>query len=162
MACSRRAARRLRYVNAGHNPPLVVRAPWPRGRRPRAAGSSFGGAALGGTALASLAVSAGAEAMVKLPATGLVLGALAESPYGEESVTLGPGDVVVAYTDGVSEAFSPGGRGVRRGAAVRGGGRARAGCPRPRSWSASRAAVEAWRGTSPAHDDFTLVVARVS
>ncbi len=60
----------FRYVNAGHNPPLLVAAtgePWP------------------------------------LEGTGMALGMLAGSDYGEGRVALNPGDILVLYTDGISE-----------------------------------------------------------
>ena len=155
-------SRRLAYVNAGHNPPLVVRAPIvPRAKEgPRLAGAVT--ADLTGAALITTTVAAAAEreAVQRLTATGLVLGALADSPYVEEILVLEPGDVVVAYTDGVSEAFSPRGEefGEERLAAVVAEGR---------DLSAAglvehvARAVESWRGQAPAHDDFTLVVARI-
>jgi sigma-B regulation protein RsbU (phosphoserine phosphatase) len=153
-------SRRLAYVNAGHNPPLVVRATereWssPGGRRTPA--SDLGPA---GLVAATSATEAERDAVTRLTSTGLVLGALADSPYVEEALSLAPGDVVVAYTDGVSEAFSPRGEefGEERLAAVVAEGR---------DLSAAElvervaGAVESWRGKAPAHDDFTLVVARV-
>jgi sigma-B regulation protein RsbU (phosphoserine phosphatase) len=65
------AARRLSYSNAGHNPPLVVRAD--------------------GT-------------IEELVAGGLILGVFALAEYDEAAVDLGPGDAVVLFTDGVTEA----------------------------------------------------------
>jgi sigma-B regulation protein RsbU (phosphoserine phosphatase) len=145
-------AQRLRYVNAGHNPPLVVRADG-------APGESYGLGSGGG--LAAVAVGAPpAETATRLTATGLVLGALADSPYTEETVRLRSGDLVVAYTDGVTEAFNAGDeefgdqrlfdlarsmRGLQAADIVAGIARE----------------VEAWRGGRPAHDDVTLVVAKV-
>ena len=149
--------RRLRYVNAGHNPPLVVRAARPPidAARQEELARESGGA----LALATLAPTE-ARSPLRLCATGLVLGAVAESPYVEEVVPLEAGDVVVAYTDGVSEAFSPRGEefGEERMAEV---------VADARHLSAARIvervaeAVEAWRDGAPAHDDFTLVIARV-
>jgi phosphoserine phosphatase RsbU/P len=63
----------FRYVNAGHNPPLLLRA------------------------------EGGHET---LDAGGLLLGVLADAPYEEGTVTLGPGDLLTLYTDGVTEAWS--------------------------------------------------------
>jgi len=65
-------SRRLTYVNAGHNPPLLFRP----GFDP-----------------------------IPLPATGIALGALADADYEERSVDLYPGDVLLFYTDGVTEAI---------------------------------------------------------
>lgn len=51
----------------------------------------------------------GPQASVEpLPPTGLVLGAVNGEAYGENSVTLHPGDSVFLYTDGLSEARPPG------------------------------------------------------
>ena len=65
---------RLRYTNAGHNPPLVLRA--------------------AGTA-------------EELGPTGVPLGLLPQAPYSAGETVLGPGDVLVLYTDGLVEAADP-------------------------------------------------------
>src|SRR5271165_5181500 len=62
--------RTLRYVNAGHNPPLVVR---PDGR------------------------------FAQLDAGGLPVGLFPNGEYSEGVVQLGPADVLIAYTDGITE-----------------------------------------------------------
>lgn len=41
-----------------------------------------------------------------LEATGLLLGVLGDSEYEEVSITLDPGDVLLLYTDGITEAFN--------------------------------------------------------
>lgn len=63
----------LRYVNAGHNPPIVA----------RAKGESE-----------------------LLEAGGLILGCLPGMQYEEGSVKMEPGDLVVMFTDGISEAMN--------------------------------------------------------
>ena len=63
----------LDYVNAGHNPPLVVRAD---------------------------------GSIERLEKTGIALGALAGRRYGSGQVRVGPGDVAVLFTDGVTEAVA--------------------------------------------------------
>jgi sigma-B regulation protein RsbU (phosphoserine phosphatase) len=87
------ATRTLQYVNAGHNPPLVIRRD----------GSAF--------ALAS---------------AGVPLGIFPDSTYAPETVRLHPGDVILAYTDGVVEALNPAGEewgieGLRRSVRARAG-----------------------------------------
>jgi putative ABC transport system permease protein len=72
--------RQLRYVNAGHNPPYLIRA-----------------LHLG---------SADAE-IEELSSGGTVLGLLPQVSYEETTVDLRPGDVLVAFTDGVTEALDP-------------------------------------------------------
>ena len=69
--------RRLRYVNAGHNPPYVLR------------------------------VDGGSMAMEELPAGGTVIGMFPQARYEEGTVDLRPGDVLMIFTDGVPEALNP-------------------------------------------------------
>lgn len=69
--------RRLDSVNAGHNPPLVLRC---------------------GT-------NSHAE-VLRLEADGPVVGLLPGVPYTEQSVVLMPGDLLVLFTDGISEAMT--------------------------------------------------------
>ncbi len=66
----------LAFLNAGHNPPLIVHA--------------------GGT-------------MEQLAAGGLPLGIMANADFREGKTKLHPGDVLVIYSDGVSEAVNPNG-----------------------------------------------------
>jgi predicted permease len=75
--------RQLRYVNAGHNAPFLLRA----GRR-------------------STADSASPE-IEELSAGGTVVGLFPEMEYEEATVELCPGDVLLAFTDGVPEAHNP-------------------------------------------------------
>lgn len=63
----------LRFSNAGHNPPVVIR---------------------------------GNGSMVRLDADGLPLGLFMDSTYDEGAIQLCPGDTVIAYTDGVTEAIN--------------------------------------------------------
>jgi sigma-B regulation protein RsbU (phosphoserine phosphatase) len=67
----------LVYVNAGHNPPFLLR---------NNAGDS--------------------STCDRLKAGGAVIGLLPHTAYGEESLTLNPGDLLVLYTDGFSEAMT--------------------------------------------------------
>jgi sigma-B regulation protein RsbU (phosphoserine phosphatase) len=73
--------RQLRYVNAGHNPPLLVRA---------------GGQAEGGD-----------PKVHELSVGGAVIGMLPVLTYEEAVVDLVAGYVLLAFTDGVSEAHNP-------------------------------------------------------
>jgi sigma-B regulation protein RsbU (phosphoserine phosphatase) len=70
------AARTLRYVNAGHNPPVVF------GRNGSVHWLETGGAPVG---------------------------MFPDSDYEESVVLLDPGDLVIAYTDGIIEATNPSG-----------------------------------------------------
>jgi sigma-B regulation protein RsbU (phosphoserine phosphatase) len=70
------ANRMLRYVNAGHNPPILYRKRM-NGRQ-----------------------------IVRLAEGGTVIGLFPAAPYQEARLTLHPGDIMVAFTDGVSEAMN--------------------------------------------------------
>jgi sigma-B regulation protein RsbU (phosphoserine phosphatase) len=70
--------RQLECVNAGHNPPLVLRC-----------GID------------------GKTEVLRLEADGPVVGLLENAPpYTEQALTLQPGDLVLLYTDGISEAMT--------------------------------------------------------
>jgi putative ABC transport system permease protein len=75
--------RQLRYVNAGHNPPFLLRAD-----RPSTAGSP-------------------PSQIEELKVGGMVVGMFPETEYEEATVELFPGDVLLAFTDGVPEAHNP-------------------------------------------------------
>jgi predicted permease len=77
-----RQRRQLQYVNAGHNPPYLFRA----GRRSTADGAS--------------------PDIEQLSVGGTVVGMFPEMDYEEATVQLNPGDVLVAFTDGVPEAHN--------------------------------------------------------
>ncbi|HSY03639.1 MAG TPA: SpoIIE family protein phosphatase [Acidobacteriaceae bacterium] len=64
--------RRLECVNAGHNPPVVLR----NGE------------------------------VIRLEADGPVVGLLPFAPYTEQEMMLEPGDLLILYTDGISEAMT--------------------------------------------------------
>jgi sigma-B regulation protein RsbU (phosphoserine phosphatase) len=68
--------RKLRYVNAGHNPPML--------RRQSSNGYQF----------------------LRLEEGGTVIGLFPDFPYKEAEIELQSGDILVAYTDGISEAMN--------------------------------------------------------
>jgi sigma-B regulation protein RsbU (phosphoserine phosphatase) len=70
--------RRLEYVNAGHNPPVIVRA---------RSGSDR-------------------PEIIRLETGGPVIGLMPDCSYGQGSVTLEEGDVLVLFTDGITEAMN--------------------------------------------------------
>lgn len=148
---------RLTYVNAGHNPPLLVRsgggAEAPGGFRGRAL------ARAGGVAVEEIA-PAEAETVEFLTSGGIVLGATEHASYEQASLRFAPGDVLVAYTDGVTEAWSPEGEEFgeeRLRQAVVSASRL------PAREIADRVVlrVREWCREAPQADDLTLVVARV-
>jgi sigma-B regulation protein RsbU (phosphoserine phosphatase) len=145
----------LTFVNAGHNPPLLLR----RGGGHELALSSRRGARAseGGVALADPVVPATVQ---RLCTGGLVIGALAAVGYEQDVVKLAQGDLLVAYTDGVTEAFDANGQEFgedRLRLAIESAGEA----PAAEVAEAIVAAVRQFSVDAPQHDDITLVVARV-
>jgi serine phosphatase RsbU (regulator of sigma subunit) len=116
--------RRLTYVNAGHNPPILRRSD--------------------GT-------------MEELEPTGPVVGLLDEPDYEERSVTLDRGDLLVMYTDGVTEA-------INRNEEMFSEKRLRAviveshALPAAEIVGTIRRAVESFCGDEPQFDDITIMV----
>jgi len=159
--------RRLRYVNAGHNPPMLIRgrAGATAGFRPAAANARLGGYAGAATRRfgAEAAVAFAPEeppGPVLLRAGGLVIGAVDSSRYEEETLQLDPGDVLVAYTDGVTEAFNVAWEefGEER---LQDAVTEALHLPAQELAEAVLGRVHQWRGDAPQHDDITLVVAKV-
>jgi phosphoserine phosphatase RsbU/P len=68
--------RKLTYVNAGHNPPILFHC------------------------------AAGDWQLSRLETGGTVVGLLESFPYEQASLTIQPGDVFIAFTDGISEAMN--------------------------------------------------------
>jgi sigma-B regulation protein RsbU (phosphoserine phosphatase) len=95
-----------------------------------------------------------------LHATGLPLGILPDATYEEETVSLRSGDLLLDYTDGVTE--SQDGEGEEFGedrlhALVA----ALAGASADDARQAVVEAVQSWSAGTPPHDDLTVVAARV-
>ncbi len=122
--------RQLAYVNAGHNPPFLVRAS-----------------------------DAGAT-VVELAAGGTVIGLFEEMVYESNSVELQSGNLLVAFTDGVSEALDPSGNefGEER---LKDLLRSVRGAPAEEVASQLAAAMKAWIGDADQHDDLTFVVVAI-
>ncbi|MFQ5701007.1 MAG: SpoIIE family protein phosphatase [Acidobacteriota bacterium] len=112
------------YVNAGHNPPVLI----------RSSGS-----------------------VERLPAGGLILGILPSARYERRDVVLEPGDLLVAFSDGVTETQNEKGEefGEERLIDL---------LVRQRASSAGKlqdlvaGALGAFAGAAPQYDDTTLVV----
>ncbi|HSM79709.1 MAG TPA: GAF domain-containing SpoIIE family protein phosphatase, partial [Bryobacteraceae bacterium] len=83
--------RELSYVNAGHNPPVLLRK---CNLHARLAGD---GAPRSGDCECR---------MDRLEAGGMVVGLLSEASYQQGTIKMQAGDLLVAYTDGVSEAMN--------------------------------------------------------
>jgi serine phosphatase RsbU (regulator of sigma subunit) len=78
-------SRQLRYVNAGHNPPYLLRP---------------------ATSAAGTGTPASQPEIRELSIGGTVLGLFPQMRYEEATVELRSGDVLVAFTDGVTEALN--------------------------------------------------------
>jgi sigma-B regulation protein RsbU (phosphoserine phosphatase) len=117
--------RLLRYVNAGHNPPLLVKD----------------------------------TGCLRLEIGGIPLGIFQEFGFETGEVTLVPGDLLVLYSDGITEAGQSNGKefGEERLRTLVQAGRGR---PLPELQSLILDEVRRWTETEP-DDDITLLMARV-
>jgi len=121
------ASRELRYVNAGHNPPFLLRA---------------------GTTVVS-----------RLRPTGMALGFDRAAVYTQGCEVLTPGDLLLAFTDGLTEALDDAGEefGDARTAGLLVGNRHLAAGDLLRLIGAE---LGTFCGRAPQHDDVTVVVVR--
>jgi sigma-B regulation protein RsbU (phosphoserine phosphatase) len=110
---------------------------------------------------AGLAVSVADEPMVRMLTTGgPIIGTFLNEPYEQETIHLQSGDILVVYTDGVTEALNP--AGVEFGE-----DKLRSILIESLQLSARESAekiiamVLEWQGQAPQHDDVTLIVAKV-
>jgi predicted permease len=122
---------RLRYVNAGHNPPYLVRG------------------------------ANGATEIIELCAGGTVLGLFPEVEFQEADIDLRTGDLLVAFTDGVTEALNSAGEefGEERLKDVL---RAAVGAPADEISTRLADTMRDWIGDAEQHDDLTFVVMAVN
>jgi serine phosphatase RsbU (regulator of sigma subunit) len=123
--------RRLRYVNAGHNPPLLVRS------------------------------ADGAAEIIELPAGGTVLGLFPDIECQEADIELQPGDLLVAFTDGVTDALNPAGEefGDSRLKNIL---RRAVGASAGEMSQRLAVAMREWMGNAEQHDDLTFIVVAVT
>jgi serine phosphatase RsbU (regulator of sigma subunit) len=91
---------------------------------------------------------------------GIPLGITAQAPIGQKTLTMQPGDLVVMYTDGVTEAVNGENEefGQSRLAELL---RANRHLPADAIADAIRAAVDDFIGDAPPSDDFTLVLVKL-
>jgi phosphoserine phosphatase RsbU/P len=122
--------RELRYINAGHNPPLVLR-------------------------------NCGASTTIsRLEAGGPVVGLLSPAVYQEGSFALEPGDLVVLFTDGVSESMNARDEEWGEERLVQ-SAKGCVGLNARETLDEIMTAAVAFAAGAPQHDDMTLVVLRV-
>jgi sigma-B regulation protein RsbU (phosphoserine phosphatase) len=122
------ASRTLTYVNAGHNPPLLLRA--------------------------------GSGTAEELEATGIAIGAMDDATYRQREVALAAGDVIVLYTDGVTEAVNTRDEMFEIPRLIEVIHRTRAGAAHEMV-EAIIAAVSEFSRDQPQYDDITLMVVKV-
>ena len=122
------STRAMQYVNAGHNPPFLL-----RGRD---------------------------ASLLRLEAGGPVIGLLPHVSYEEDALVLEPADLLLAYTDGISEAMAEDDEewGEERMLLAAKAGPA---CNADDILRTVFAAADQFTGTAPQHDDMTLVVLQV-
>ena len=118
----------LSYVNAGHNPPLLLHADGTIG---------------------------------ELGPTGPVVGLVDDPDYTEQEILLRQGDVLVMYTDGVTEAINRSEKMFGEGQ-LRDVIRASAGLPAAGVLAAIRDEVTRFCGDTPQFDDITILVLKVT
>ena len=178
-------SRVLTYVNAGHNPPMLLRAqgqgsrevmvmgaapgahhdlgasqPAARSITPQLGAESASYANESVTTVEDTSPSLSEECICPLTTGGLVIGLFEESSYEQESIQLSRGDLLVAYTDGVTEALNADGEEY-------GEGRLRRLVAESASLSADQLSakiiesVDSWCAGMPPHDDLTLVIMKV-
>lgn len=119
--------REMRYVNAGHNPPFLLRH--------------------------------NAE-VESLSQGGMVIGLFPFAAYDEGTVQLRPGDVLIIFSDGVTEALNPGEEefGEERLQSLL---RQFAHLPAKDMAAAIAKELRAWIATADQHDDLTFVLLKV-
>ncbi len=122
----------FRYVNAGHNPPAILRR-----------------------------TADGTTHVIRLESGGPVIGLFPRAPYQEGSLVLENGDIFVGFTDGISEAMNPrdeewGEERLLPAAAAEAEHPARDMIPH------LMAAADRFASGAPQHDDMTLVVMKMS
>ena len=167
-----RATGLFRYVNAGHNPPVILRAGY-NGSAPRS--SAQDGLTQDGLAQNSLTQNEsvqneltqnelaqnGSADIIRLEAGGPVVGLFPGVPYQEGSLTLKPGDIFIGFTDGISEAMNneeeEWGEERLIPAAVACGAK-----PAAEMIPLLMADADRFAAGAPQHDDMTLVIVKMN
>lgn len=151
------STRAFTYVNAGHNSPFLFRG-MAEGEGPAHGGASTPTATRAGPGLARQ-TNVG-HLVERLETGGTIIGAFETVPFEQETTSLHPGDMVVAYTDGITEACSLDGREFGEERLERLLWEARALTARQIINRIMTAIGDFTRGVEQ-HDDMTLVVMKV-
>jgi phosphoserine phosphatase RsbU/P len=146
----------LTYVNAGHNPPLLVRA----GRNAKAKSVGYAGTIPGPNGIDNLQNNGSPADVTLLTKGGPIIGAFNNCVYEQETIQMESGDLLVAYTDGVTEARNADGQEFGE-ASLRGIIDCSANVPPQQLSERIVESVRDWCGEVPPHDDLTLVVIKV-
>jgi phosphoserine phosphatase RsbU/P len=123
-------SRTLSYVNAGHYPPVLLRR---------------------GTATAELK---------RLDIGGTVIGLIGDAQYEQGKIQLEPGDLLVSYTDGITEAINPAGDDWGEPALIDTIGKLR-NLEAKEILKGVMSEANAFAAGAEQHDDMTLVVLRL-
>jgi sigma-B regulation protein RsbU (phosphoserine phosphatase) len=118
--------RRLECVNAGHNPPILLR----NGE------------------------------VIRLEAGGPVVGLLPLAPYLEQALTLQPGDLLLLYTDGISEAMTHDDEEWGEDRMIQAATKAR-GNHADEVLAAMFTACDKFTAGAPQHDDMTMLILKL-
>jgi len=124
---------RFDYVNAGHNPPMLFRQ------------------------------ANGHSEVIRLQPGGTVVGLLEDARYEQGSVQINPGDILVFFTDGISEAMNPADEEWGEDSlmdSVRASICGTSVSSAKELMECTFAAATQFADTAPQHDDMTLVVLR--
>jgi sigma-B regulation protein RsbU (phosphoserine phosphatase) len=121
------ATRRLDFVNAGHNPPVILRG----------------------------------DGVVRLEAGGPVVGLLPQACYRQDCFVFEPGDIFVAFTDGISEALNEREEEWEEDRFIAASERCRRLDAR-HMIEAIFAAADAFTGAAKQYDDMTLLIVKVA
>ena len=126
------AASRFHYINAGHNPPVLLRQS-----------------------------ASGSYEWLRLDCGGPVVGLLPEASYEQGSLLVHPGDLLLAYTDGISEAMNSAEEEWGEEAMILA---AQQSCDTTAEdiVKAIFAAADVFAGQASQHDDMTVLVMKVS
>jgi phosphoserine phosphatase RsbU/P len=159
-----KATSSLSYVNAGHNPPMLIRsepAQVAAAELFAAGGSPKGLSTIAARTTSGFAVPEAKERVVRLLTTGgPIIGTFLNGPYEQETISLRSGDILAVYTDGVTEAVNPAGEefGEERLRSI-----LIESSQLPANESAKKiiGKVLEWQGAAPQHDDITLIVVKV-